>query len=188
LFERIGSLAATALMVCLVPAGADDKEKAERLVVFKMTVPDGQWIKATSTDGGVTRVTFAGTSLSVSPHIVDRDRSVVAFSVFNPSKSETVPVDVVQHAKGNPPAITQTKPSVELEVIKLRDKKPTSTTGSLTVDEDSQGCHASSSSILASDGDVHAMGKCCVTCGTTTVCGCAVIMECGDCCADPCCP
>jgi hypothetical protein len=30
-------------------------------------------------------------------------------------------------------------------------------------------------------------GRCCVTCGTTTACGCSVSMDCGSCCSDPCC-
>ncbi len=30
--------------------------------------------------------------------------------------------------------------------------------------------------------------RCCVTCDSTTVCGCAVVMGCGGCCAGPCCP
>lgn len=29
--------------------------------------------------------------------------------------------------------------------------------------------------------------RCCVTCGETTACGCAVSMDCGSCCSGPCC-
>lgn len=32
-----------------------------------------------------------------------------------------------------------------------------------------------------------AAGSCCVTCGSTLACGCAVSLSCGSCCSDPCC-
>lgn len=33
-----------------------------------------------------------------------------------------------------------------------------------------------------------ALNRCCVTCGEVEVCGCAVTMDCGNCCSGPCCP
>ena len=35
---------------------------------------------------------------------------------------------------------------------------------------------------------IRAFGTCCVTCGSVEACGCAVKMECGNCCSDGCCP
>ena len=45
---------------------------------------------------------------------------------------------------------------------------------------------SASSQSTASIPDVD--GTCCVTCGSTTACACAVSMSCGSCCADTCCP
>lgn len=164
------------LAVSTGPAVAAAKNP-EVLITFNVTLPDGRWVRATSPELGVASISHEGVTLMISPRVIDATRGIVSFSVFRPSKGPAASEDIVEHEKGSAAAITQTSPSLEISVLGLRERSA----GDSTL---AGNCQPAAS---GSEG-VHSLaGKCCVTCERTTACGCAVVLDCDQCCTNPCC-
>jgi hypothetical protein len=204
------SIAFLFVILLLTPAAGGGQE----LLVEAVTVPvsmnrvtlslvlhDGQSLRMTILEGGLGRIhsKSQGLTVGLSPRLIDPSTGVIELTTFEIvekvpgyetiSQRESFRVDNtpsrpewsqrVSPGISNPVAKTAFAASIvremRLEGISL-EAAPASETG-----------RAAS---LEPTADVEAdnvCSRCCVDCGDNRACGCAVEMECGSCCCDPCC-
>lgn len=159
---------------------AETRRQSDRLVTFRVTLPDATSTQLTAPEGELARVTHTGATLGITAQIQDEAKGVVLFRIFEIktrlSGSESMKqLEVIQHELGQPPTVTSGTPALELSVLRIKPKQRA-------------GLEPASAQHAPMWG-----GKCCVTCtssgggGSTTACACAVVMECGECCAGECC-
>lgn len=197
-------LVGATLLVLGLPAVSKGAEKpnvfslpiSNRTIQGEIALGGGELVKFTSLEGSL--VTLEGPdvgSLAISGEILDEASSHVRFTVF----------EIQQFGQG----LHGLK---QIEQFEVRDKAPGAATQAgfqtitanrieksdkvsqaqieafrqATLDSVAGGASSAAPETSGLIPDID--GTCCVTCGSTTACACAVSMSCGSCCADQCCP
>ncbi len=185
-------LAGLFLCVCAdgLQAEAYSIPTSTRLIQGKVALPDRD-IKFAVLEGQMLtlRNPDEGYYLGLTPTIVDEDNYEVSFAVFEitergPDLHMLQRIESVEVAKtGLIGAI-----AAEIEITKIKESRLTETELAAMQAEMAVPWTHDDGGATRDDGggNVHS-GQCCVTCGTTTSCGCAVSDSCGSCCMGPCC-
>ena len=159
-----------------------------RLVRGEVSLPDGETVKFAVLEGQMLKIrnTELGYYLGFSPTIVNEADLEVSFAVFEitehgPDQHSLRQLESVEFTKTG----WLEKANANIEVIGIQES------GMSKADlEATQASMAVPSKIAykpAVVGGIPHKDSCCVTCGTTTSCGCAVEMSCGSCCTGTCC-
>lgn len=161
-----------------------------RLVHGQMALPNGEVLKFAVLEGQMLtlRDADAGSYFGFSPTIVDEAHREVGFVVFEiiergPDQHMLRQIESVEvAATGWLGAV-----NAEVEIVSIEESGLTQTElakmqAQLAVPSKLDATELSD----PGEENIHP-GRCCVTCGTTTACGCAVSLGCGSCCQGPCC-
>lgn len=149
----------------------------DRLIRWTLVQPDGREVLLTVREGESARVGFEGRWYALAPLVTDRGAGKVSFRVYA----------LPEAAGGGRPRLVE---GFELPIgvehaanavagMRLRLE------GVLEVPREDGMKSAEAASLIDGGGEI--MTGCCVRCGGTEACGCAVSMDCGDCCSPPCC-
>ena len=161
---------------------------SDELITLKITLSDGQTLTATEREGGMIRIEKDGRIFGVTPHIHDKDNSVIKADIFRITtikRGGTVvgeSMAIVENVEVNKsfPRSTNSDPPFTLQVERIVKAKAIDTSVSKPKTNDGIGIDPPT--------DPPPVYRCCVTCGSTTACACAVTLSCGSCCSGPCCP
>lgn len=154
--------------------GTASPSPSVRLIRWNLIFPDGKVSKLIAMEGDIVTVKLAdGRRFGFLPEVKDEATGEVSFRVFS-----------ITNTKGSRPALR------EVESFRMEagaEYFPTSLAQSLIKVSGVERVDPTNSKqeIFPDPGVVEA--RCCVTCSGTQVCGCAVEMDCGDCCVPPCC-
>ena len=164
-------------------------EKTERKVSLKITFPDGKWVKARSTEGGVIRLQRDGEDLGLTPVISETEDGVVEVSISRFKGPRAVaPAGEIEKVKikGKSPGVMESSPALKIEVIQA-GKEP----GEAGATPKSSCKTARSVQFRAATYAIQsqAEGVCCASCEGITACAnCSVWIGCGAyCCTGSCC-
>lgn len=186
---------ATSLMVADVGAEAFSVPVSNYMVKGQLEMTDGEIIQFAVLDGAMLKVRNPdeGYFVGLTPVIKkEGGEQVVSFTVFN----------IAEHGPGlhslKEEGTFETRPGEKsamvapfyAEVSLLGIEKSSLSQG----DVDKMRRNMMPNKLFAKDGFETGADQgggisteCCVTCGSTTACGCAVSMSCGDCCDSQCC-
>lgn len=145
-----------------------------RLIRWNLTFQDGRVANLIAMEGDIVSVKLSdGRRFGFLPEVKDEATGEVSFRVFS-----------ITSTKGSRPALR------EVESFRLAagaEYFPASLAQSLIkVSGVERVDPANFKQEISPDPGVVEL-NCCLTCGGTRVCGCAVSMDCGDCCVPPCC-
>lgn len=168
-FKRVLFYAIAFLFTVTVSVSCkDNNEKKVSKVEVTLQIPGNEALKATVSDKSVLRFKVDNTlyGVAISDLDVEKKEATIAFLEVDELKDgiKLVPNDKIKVVADKSGA---TSLAVENNLGAFEVKLNGFSVGSLDVNA--------------------AAGSCCVTCGNTTACGCAVSMSCGSCCSDPCC-
>lgn len=150
---------------------------SDLLIRWTLVQPDGREVLLTVREGEVARVGLEGQWYALAPLVTDRAAGTVSFRVFRLPKSNAIAGPRLLEGFELPIGAEHAPSS--LAGVRLR------LGGVLELQrEDPKSAVAASKPDL---GGVVIANGCCVRCGGTEACGCAVSMDCGDCCSPPCC-
>ena len=178
------------LVVLLSLAGAAhaQAEKAfsipvsQKIVRFEAQAPDGHWIKGAVLEGDQFRIEDHSLSQAVALVPVAKDDGVL-FRIFRIEKHGTdgESMHFVEELEMRPEETAFTKKassSLSIRGLSIGESKAT---GGLPTAKSA--CRGNANQVAKNN----FTGRCCVSCGGTTSCGCAVDDSCGSCCAGICC-
>lgn len=155
---------------------------SQKIVRFEAQAPDGHWIKGAVLEGDQFRIEdhFLGQAVALVP--VAKDDGVL-FRIFRIEKhgADGESMHFVEELEMRPEetAFTKKAPS-SLSIRGVSIGEPKATRGLPTA---KSACRGNASQVVKNN----FTGRCCVTCGGTTSCGCAVDDTCGSCCSGICC-
>lgn len=172
--------ALTALSLLLAsPTLAQDAftiRQSDMRVKLRVSLPSGSPALVTAFDGELSSVAAEGRKIGITARIADRARSLVEIRFWNltPGRNGAEMIALAETAEAKMGEIvTASAESVRavltsVEIVEI-------ITAPVVASADAGACPAVG-------------GKCCVTCGGTTVCSyCAVFHDCGSCCSCGCC-
>jgi hypothetical protein len=183
------------MSTCLLATGAraaHAQQKAysvkvsDKIVHMEILVPDGHWIKVAVQEGEQARITDPELKLDMAfiPVRQGVGIRVRAFRIEkHPSGDESM--HFVEEIDTNIGDIGYTKKATSAFAVKVVEMitPPAGSSSGLPA----KGQCSNLGSILGDKVLAKAAGRCCVTCGGTKTCGCAVDDDCGSCCAGLCC-
>ena len=150
---------------------------SNNVVTLRITLPDGQMMKASEREGGLIRIETNGKTYGLTPHIRDKENGVVGLDIFQMNaviKDKTIRGESIRI----------------LEAIEVNRSFTRYTSGDSSfailvenIQISSDQTNVPTISPMRPVGD----DRCCVTCGSTTACACAVVLGCGSCCSGYCC-
>ena len=146
-----------------------------RLIRWTLTFQDGRTAKLIAMDGDMVSVKLSdGRRFGFIPQVIDEAAGEVSFRVLSINNNKSL------------------KPSLrEVESFRLAtgtEYFPASLAESLIkVSGVERVDPRNSKQEITFDPGAFVEANCCVSCAGTKVCGCAVSMDCGDCCTPPCC-
>lgn len=193
-------------------AAAEDAQRARR-VTFDIVLSDGQPLRMTVAEGDVGRIQrhSDGLTLGVRPIIVDAQRGEVQVDIFGITKGEGRALQEryassFELRQGEMPKRVDSgdefawnrgvfAPELRAAAVEPLLREVTvlgidlPTEKKLLEGGTCSNAKTADASLLrpAADAVAKPCSRCCVTCGGVTACGCAVSMDCGSCCCDPCC-
>ncbi len=169
---------------------------SNRLIQGEMVLANGEALKFTVLEGKLLTVQGPEVgSFALSGEILSEEPAQVRFTVFEiqefgPGRQGLKQVEQIEvRGKETMAAVVVDLPAIQVsgihespkvtqdDVLQFRQAKMNSLAGIETKEK----TQLSDSTLETLGGD------CCVTCGSTTACGCAVSMSCGSCCAPGCC-
>jgi hypothetical protein len=182
-----------AMSACLLAAGvvhaqqkAYSVQVSNKIVHMEIQVPDGHWIKVAVQEGDQARITDRELELDMAfiPVRQDGGIRVRAFRIEKHQGGDES-MHFVEEFDVNIGYISYTKKAAgtfAVKVIQVSAPPPDSSKGAA----EKRGC--SNLSGMTGDSSLDKLaGRCCVTCGSTTSCGCGVWDTCGSCCVGLCC-
>jgi hypothetical protein len=181
-----------ALLLLLASAiGAKAEQKAysvpvsQKIVNLEVQVPDGHWIKGAVLEGDQFRVEDHDLKVTMAFIPLTKAGGGVLVRVFRIEKHEDGNesihfVEEIESGLGETAYTKKAAAAFSVRVVKVTE--PPAEGGGRPALKSS--CKASSGSIALSK---FIAGRCCITCGGNTSCGCAVDDTCGSCCAGGCC-
>lgn len=187
--EAAFSKARTDFSLTLIPAERQAPAKAaqaaetpvlplsDRLIRWILVQPDGREVLLTVREGEVARVGFEGRWYALAPLVTDRAAGKVSFRVYGLPESGGAGRPRLLEGFELPVGIEHAAVSVAGMRLRLE--------GVLEVPREDGMKSATAAALIGGGGEI--MTACCVRCGETEACGCAVSMDCGDCCSYPCC-
>ncbi len=153
--------------------------KSHKKISWTITLPDGNWVKSSESEGSMLRIERDGKVWGFTPVVKYEAEGTVAVKVFR-----------ITRMNNGLEAIKE----VESQKVGMESARAIDTDGfSIQVTKIEQDALETNFSTMGEtdidDGvvPVGEAGKCCVTCGGWKVCGCKVEMSCGSCCSDACC-
>ena len=190
-FPAVLSLCLVLLCLSSFPAAAAPATSAELapardvLATWTLTLPNEQWIRHTSRPGD--RIEIEDGELGIRWALVTRlemPGEVLLVDIHDLAATDgTQPARILETVRLEPGTARQVYLARGLDVRFETAGVPLALRGCSTAELSGEGPATASRAI----GDPIPSG-CCVTCGSTSACGCAVDMGCGSCCMPACCP
>lgn len=155
---------------------------SDYLVTLKITLTDGEVIRATQFEGGLIRIEYQGRIFGITPHIRDMNSGAISAKIFRITrvvkKGETVgeAIALLESLEVNKLVATSTNtdPVFNIQTIRVQESP------------NAPQFDQTKSALERYINDPPHI--CCITCGGTTACGCSVELGCGSCCSGKCCP
>lgn len=181
-------LVAILVAPAFLPTQANNVQKSKRKVDVRITYPDGKWVKARSTEGGVIRLQRGGDDFGFTPVISDAGSGEIEVTVSRFKGAET-PVEVLEtvKVKRQSQGTITTHGSFKVEVFHV------GTTSEVSGASPNTSCvkPAGGAQILPAAFAAPAARPdvCCASCDGITACAnCSVWIGCGaSCCVGDCC-
>ena len=169
--NRISLYFVAFLLMTSVSVSCKDKKTSEKevsKVAVSIKVSGGETLAATISDKSVIRFKVDSTLYGVAISNIDLDKKNATIAFLEADQLED--------------GITKV-PKDKIKVV--ADQQAA---GALTVETNLGVIDVQLNDFSVGSFNPNAAGNsCCVTCGNTTACGCAVTMSCGSCCVSPCC-
>lgn len=150
--------------------------KTEKKISWTITLPDGNWVKSSESEGGMLRIERDGRIWGFTPTVRDEAKGSVAVKVFQITKTDDG-VEVINEVE-NQKVNTASARRLDTDGFSIQVTK---------IEQSPVGTSFFGGEDPPVDEPVEGIGKCCVTCNGWKVCGCKVEMSCGSCCSDACC-
>lgn len=181
--------AAIALLLAGSVAGAEKAQSvpvSDKIVKLEVQAPDGHWIKGMVREGDQFRIHDSALNLTMAmvPIITERGIRIRTFRVEDRGEgNESMHfVEEIETSIGETGFTRKARFGLGVRVLEVVTPK---------ADLDpripaTKGC-GKAGKLFEEGFGTGQVGRCCVTCGGTTSCGCAVEDTCGSCCSGGCC-
>ena len=182
------ALAFTLLTICAVQGKADQKAfsvpVSKKIVRLEVQVPDGHWIKAAVLEGDQLRIEDHSLKeiVALIPIIKSGNLVVRVFRIEKHEAGEESMHFVEDIEQGFGETSYTKKTTATFSVRSIGTNEPSRDSNGRPATKNSCKDEGNASFLTKVGG-----GRCCVTCGATTSCGCAVDDTCGSCCSGGCC-
>jgi hypothetical protein len=198
-FKRIGVgfLIWGSFVPAIVQAQAFSVPISNRVIQGEVALGDGEVVKFKALEGGMTTIKdlTTGRQIGFTGEITNAESRMVRFTFFEitepqPGLQALRQIDQIDAVPGQP-AASRALPTAMLSVANLGTSKLSAEEIEAfrrsILPETQFADTGTSPDALVKPDPTNPTTLCCVTCGSTTACGCAVSMTCGSCCDGACC-